>query len=46
MTIVGTDANPSQLGQIEMANFVNKAGLQAIGDNLYLETAASGPNSA
>ena len=26
----------------EMAMFVNKAGLQAIGDNLFLETPASG----
>ncbi|TAK49671.1 MAG: flagellar basal-body rod protein FlgG [Xanthobacteraceae bacterium] len=33
---------PSQIGQIETAMFVNKAGLQAIGDNLYLETPASG----
>ena len=30
------------VGQIELAMFVNKAGLQAIGDNLYLETPASG----
>jgi flagellar basal-body rod protein FlgG len=33
---------PTQIGQIETALFVNKAGLQAIGDNLYLETPASG----
>ncbi|HEX2215512.1 MAG TPA: flagellar basal-body rod protein FlgG [Xanthobacteraceae bacterium] len=33
----------TQLGQLEMSLFVNKAGLQAIGDNLFLETAASGP---
>jgi flagellar basal-body rod protein FlgG len=32
----------TQLGQLEMSVFVNKAGLQAIGDNLFLETAASG----
>ena len=31
-----------QVGQIELAIFINKAGLQAIGDNLYLETPASG----
>jgi len=30
------------LGQIELAQFVNKSGLQAIGDNLFLETPASG----
>lgn len=31
------------VGQIELANFVNEAGLNAIGDNLLMETAASGP---
>lgn len=31
------------LGQLQLARFVNKSGLEAIGDNLYLETAASGP---
>jgi flagellar basal-body rod protein FlgG len=31
------------LGQIEITRFVNKSGLQAVGDNLYLETPASGP---
>jgi flagellar basal-body rod protein FlgG len=30
------------LGQIELARFVNKSGLEAIGDNLFLETEASG----
>jgi flagellar basal-body rod protein FlgG len=36
-----------QLGQIELAAFINPAGLEAVGDNLYLETAASGsPNVA
>ncbi len=33
---------PTTVGQIELANF-NEAGLEAIGDNLLLETAASGP---
>jgi flagellar basal-body rod protein FlgG len=33
---------PTQVGQIEMALFINKAGLQSMGDNLYLETPASG----
>ena len=32
----------SNVGQIELANFVNPAGLDAIGDNLLLETDASG----
>ncbi|MES1201027.1 MAG: flagellar basal-body rod protein FlgG [Pseudomonadota bacterium] len=39
--------NPQQLGQLEIANFINPPGLEAIGDNLYLETPASGsPNVA
>jgi flagellar basal-body rod protein FlgG len=33
---------PSDLGQIQLARFVNKSGLQPIGDNLFLETASSG----
>ncbi|MCP4744590.1 MAG: flagellar basal-body rod protein FlgG [Desulfobacteraceae bacterium] len=33
---------PVELGTIELARFINPAGLQSIGRNLYLETAASG----
>lgn len=33
---------PSNVGQFQLANFPNEAGLIAIGDNLYLETPASG----
>lgn len=33
---------PTVLGQIALTRFVNKAGLQAIGDNLFTETPASG----
>lgn len=33
---------PVQVGSLQLATFVNPAGLDAIGDNLYLETAASG----
>lgn len=36
------DAAPAELGQITIARFVNPAGLQATGDNLLIETAASG----
>lgn len=32
----------SNVGQLQLANFVNPVGLEAIGDNLYLETDASG----
>lgn len=35
-------ATPTQVGAIQLADFVNPAGLQAIGRNLYVETAASG----
>jgi len=34
---------PQTVGQLELATFFNEAGLEAIGDNLLLETAASGP---
>jgi flagellar basal-body rod protein FlgG len=33
---------PTELGQMQLARFVNKSGLEPIGDNLFLETAASG----
>jgi flagellar basal-body rod protein FlgG len=33
---------PTQLGQLQLARFVNKAGLESIGDNLFVETASSG----
>lgn len=39
---LGSDAAPTQLGQLQLARFVNKAGLASIGDNLFAETAASG----
>jgi flagellar basal-body rod protein FlgG len=34
---------PQDVGQLTLANFVNPAGLEAVGDNLLIETAASGP---
>ncbi len=34
--------NLSNLGQIQLARFANEVGLQAVGDNLHLETEASG----
>ena len=33
---------PQQVGQIQTTDFLNPAGLQAIGENLFLESAASG----
>jgi flagellar basal-body rod protein FlgG len=35
--------DPQIVGQLEIANFFNEAGLEAVGDNLLMETAASGP---
>ena len=34
---------PQLLGQLSLAGFSNEKGLEAMGSNLYLETAASGP---
>lgn len=34
---------PEQIGQIELANFINDEGLEPIGGNLYIPTGASGP---
>ncbi|MDJ0906012.1 MAG: flagellar basal-body rod protein FlgG [Woeseiaceae bacterium] len=34
---------PSQVGSLEIADFINAAGLQPVGENLYIETASSGP---
>jgi len=34
--------NPVDVGQVNLYRFVNNAGLQAIGENLYMETPASG----
>lgn len=37
---------PTTLGQIQLATFINPAGLEPRGENLYIETAASGtPNT-
>lgn len=39
---IQNQVNMQEVGQIELSNFVNPAGLDAIGDNLLLETEASG----
>ncbi len=36
------DTEPQSIGQIELANFINPAGLKQIGENLFVETQASG----
>ncbi|MCW8917930.1 MAG: flagellar basal-body rod protein FlgG [Gammaproteobacteria bacterium] len=33
---------PTQVGNIQLADFVNPSGLQAVGQNLFMETASSG----
>lgn len=40
-TLAG-QAAPQQIGNIQLADFINPAGLQSMGQNLYLETASSG----
>jgi flagellar basal-body rod protein FlgG len=41
VTVQG-QAAPQQVGTLQLADFVNPAGLQPRGENLYLETASSG----
>ena len=36
------ETDMAQIGQIELANFINPAGLHSMGDNNYLQTSASG----
>lgn len=36
------ETTPTEIGQIPMVDFINPAGLQAIGGNLFLQTASSG----
>ncbi len=38
-------AAPSQVGTLQLADFINPTGLQPIGQNLYLESASSGSPS-
>lgn len=39
---IAGSSTPIELGRIELARFVNPSGMQAIGENLMIETAASG----
>jgi flagellar basal-body rod protein FlgG len=41
--IVPGSTTPTILGSIGLTRFINKAGLSPIGDNLFVETPASGP---
>ena len=40
-TSIGS-STPVKIGQLELAKFINPSGLRAIGNNLYVETSASG----
>ena len=39
---ISGQTNPAQVGNITLVNFINPAGLSSIGNNLYLQTSASG----
>ena len=39
---IAGQASPTQVGSLQLADFVNPSGLQPVGENLSLETAASG----
>ncbi len=41
VTLAGQSA-PTQVGALQLSDFINPAGLQAVGENLYEESAASG----
>jgi len=43
--LVPNNATPVQVGSLQLAGFVNPVGLQSFGENLYLQTAASGTPS-
>jgi flagellar basal-body rod protein FlgG len=41
VTVAG-ETTPQEVGQLEIATFVNPAGLKSVGENLWVETAGSG----
>ena len=40
--VIAGQTSPAQIGTITLANFINPAGLNSVGSNLYLQTSASG----
>jgi flagellar basal-body rod protein FlgG len=40
--VTSGSATPTQIGNIQLASFVNVGGLQSVGENLFVETASSG----
>lgn len=45
VTLAGS-ASPTQIGSLQLATFINPTGLEGKGENLYVETAASGSANA
>ncbi len=45
ISVTTPTSGPTVVGNVQMANFVNPAGLSSDGNNLYSETVASGPVS-
>jgi len=43
VTQPGAAGTSVEIGQLQLATFINPTGLQSLGENLYLETDASGP---
>ena len=41
--LIPGNTTPQQVGQIQTADFINPTGLEPIGNNLYMESASSGP---
>ncbi len=44
--VVAGTTEPTQIGTLQLTDFVNPGGLQAIGSNLFIETASSGSPQA
>jgi flagellar basal-body rod protein FlgG len=42
VTVIGPNATPQEVGQLQLARFANPEGLIQYGSNLYLQSAASG----
>lgn len=42
MSLTGRETAPEVIGQMEVANFINPAGLKNVGKNLFIPSAASG----
>ncbi|WP_416886133.1 flagellar basal-body rod protein FlgG [Marinospirillum sp.] len=42
ITQAGENNNPQEIGQVELVDFINPAGLLALGNNVFAETAGSG----